>query len=269
MRIGDQRARPRRRRGGRAGRSPAARCGGRTLNDFLALGRPQWSAVRRADHRAADRRGAPGRRRAAAAARSPRSSWSCRSRSATTSTSTPRSTTPPTSGGSSGPDQRAAAAELEAPAGRLPRPGRHGRRLRHRRSSGRAGSGATGRRPGLRAVDAARHRGRGRLRRRRAEPRWARAVPVDRFADHVFGVVLVNDWSARDIQAVGVPAARAVPRQVVRHLDLAVGGAARRARRRLGAGAGAGPAGAADYLRDVPHLGLRPAARGRAGTARW
>ncbi|HEX6968756.1 MAG TPA: fumarylacetoacetase [Micromonosporaceae bacterium] len=26
-------------------------------------------------------------------------------------------------------------------------------------------------------------------------------VPVDRFADHVFGVVLVNDWSARDIQA--------------------------------------------------------------------
>jgi fumarylacetoacetase len=26
-------------------------------------------------------------------------------------------------------------------------------------------------------------------------------VPVGRFADHVFGVVLVNDWSARDIQA--------------------------------------------------------------------
>jgi len=25
-------------------------------------------------------------------------------------------------------------------------------------------------------------------------------VPIDRFADHVFGVVLVNDWSARDIQ---------------------------------------------------------------------
>jgi len=31
---------------------------------------------------------------------------------------------------------------------------------------------------------------------RRGEP-----VPVDDFADHVFGVVLVNDWSARDIQA--------------------------------------------------------------------
>ena len=26
-------------------------------------------------------------------------------------------------------------------------------------------------------------------------------VPVEDFADHVFGVVLVNDWSARDIQA--------------------------------------------------------------------
>jgi fumarylacetoacetase len=26
-------------------------------------------------------------------------------------------------------------------------------------------------------------------------------VPPDRFAEHVFGVVLVNDWSARDIQA--------------------------------------------------------------------
>jgi fumarylacetoacetase len=26
-------------------------------------------------------------------------------------------------------------------------------------------------------------------------------VPVERFADHVFGVVVVNDWSARDIQA--------------------------------------------------------------------
>lgn len=28
-----------------------------------------------------------------------------------------------------------------------------------------------------------------------------RPVPVDRFTDHVFGMVLVNDWSARDIQA--------------------------------------------------------------------
>jgi fumarylacetoacetase len=28
-----------------------------------------------------------------------------------------------------------------------------------------------------------------------------RPVPIEAFADHVFGVVLVNDWSARDIQA--------------------------------------------------------------------
>ena len=31
--------------------------------------------------------------------------------------------------------------------------------------------------------------------------RLGEPVPVDAFADHVFGVVLVNDWSARDIQA--------------------------------------------------------------------
>ena len=28
-----------------------------------------------------------------------------------------------------------------------------------------------------------------------------REIAVEAFADHVFGVVLVNDWSARDIQA--------------------------------------------------------------------
>jgi fumarylacetoacetase len=32
-------------------------------------------------------------------------------------------------------------------------------------------------------------------------PSLGEPVPPDRFADHVFGVVLVNDWSARDIQA--------------------------------------------------------------------
>jgi fumarylacetoacetase len=31
--------------------------------------------------------------------------------------------------------------------------------------------------------------------------RLGRPVPVNRFADHVFGVALINDWSARDIQA--------------------------------------------------------------------
>jgi fumarylacetoacetase len=32
-------------------------------------------------------------------------------------------------------------------------------------------------------------------------PTKGEPVPTDRFADHVFGVLLVNDWSARDIQA--------------------------------------------------------------------
>ena len=32
-------------------------------------------------------------------------------------------------------------------------------------------------------------------------PTARRAVPVEAFADHVFGIVLVNDWSARDVQA--------------------------------------------------------------------
>jgi fumarylacetoacetase len=31
--------------------------------------------------------------------------------------------------------------------------------------------------------------------------RLGKPIPIDDFADHVFGVVLVNDWSARDIQA--------------------------------------------------------------------
>ena len=32
-------------------------------------------------------------------------------------------------------------------------------------------------------------------------PTTGEPVPPERFADHVFGVLLVNDWSARDIQA--------------------------------------------------------------------
>jgi len=32
-------------------------------------------------------------------------------------------------------------------------------------------------------------------------PTAGEPVPTERFADHVFGVLLVNDWSARDIQA--------------------------------------------------------------------
>ncbi len=51
----------------------------------------------------------------------------------------------------------------------------------------------------VRPVDEARHRGRGGLRRRRGQRRWRARSGA--FEEHVFGVVLVNDWSARDIQA--------------------------------------------------------------------
>ena len=101
------------------------------------------------------------------------------------------------------PDQRAAAAELAAPAGRLPRPRRHRRRLRH---AGRPARAASARRPTSDAPDvrpepAARHRGRARLRgRRRLRARRAgrrrRRSPTTSSASSA-----LNDWSARDIQA--------------------------------------------------------------------
>ena len=117
--------------------------------------------------------------------------------SPTTSTSTPRSTTPRTSGQIFRPGRRAAAAELEAPADRLPRPRRHGRGLRHPVVRPRA-SAAAGPTSGRAAPG---HRGRGRLRGRRCRRRSGTPVPLADFREHVFGVVLVNDWSARDIQA--------------------------------------------------------------------
>ena len=96
---------------------------------------------------------------------------------------------------------RAAAAELAPPAGRLPRPGRDGRRQRH---AGPAAAGAG-------QVAGRRRPAYGPSRRLDIElelgfvvgtpSRLGEPVPAGAFADHVFGVVLVNDWSARDIQA--------------------------------------------------------------------
>ena len=97
---------------------------------------------------------------------------------------------------------RSAAPELAPAAGRLPRPGRHGRRQRH------AGPAAVG-------TGQAAGRGRRRCSVRRsgstsssssgssigAGSTLGEPVPTSGFRDHVFGVVLVNDWSARDIQA--------------------------------------------------------------------
>ena len=100
------------------------------------------------------------------------------------------------------PRRRGADAELAAPARRLPRPRRHRRGLRHRRAPPvRPASAPTRRHRTYGPSSAARHRGRARLRGRRALRRRASRVAVDAFADHVFGVTLLNDWSARDIQA--------------------------------------------------------------------
>jgi len=86
------------------------------------------------------------------------------------------------------------AAQLDAHADRLSRPGPGPWSCRGPRSSGRTGSSAasTAR---FRAQPAAGHRGRGRVR-----LRWPGHRPglQSAAADHVFGVVLANDWSAAD-----------------------------------------------------------------------
>ena len=97
---------------------------------------------------------------------------------------------------------RAAHPELEAPAHRVPRSLRHRRRVRDRRRAA-AGPAQGPDRPvaDLRAEPQARHRGRAGLRRgRQHHPgRAGRRRPAAE--EHLFGVVLLNDWSARDIQA--------------------------------------------------------------------
>ena len=88
-------------------------------------------------------------------------------------------------------------------------------------------------------------------------------VPTGAFADHVFGVVLVNDWSARDIQAWEYVPLGTVPRQELRHLGLRLGDAADAARRSSRHAAVAGSRASAAPSRRG-RLGLRPAARGGA-----
>ena len=96
------------------------------------------------------------------------------------------------------PGQEPLHAELALAAGRLPRPRRHGRRQRHRRRPPARAAQARGRRPGVRPD------GRGSTS-SSSSASWSacpgETIAVDAFAEHVFGVVLVNDWSARDIQA--------------------------------------------------------------------
>ncbi|EEP72053.1 fumarylacetoacetase [Micromonospora sp. ATCC 39149] len=210
-----------------------------TLNAFLALGRPQWTAVRQRvtelltddAHRPAVEpllvplaavellaavRG--GGLRRLLLLRAPRGQR--------------RADLPPR--------PAAAAAELEAPADRLPRPGRHGGRLRHADRPPHRAAGHPGR-AGLRSVRTPRHRGRGGLRRRRVQ-RARRAGRGGRLRRPRLrggaGQRLVRPGHP----GLGVPAARPVPRQVLRHLRVGLGDAAGRARRRVRARARAGPA---------------------------
>ena len=160
--------------------------------------------------------------------------------------------------------RRAAHAELEAHADRLSRPVGHDRAVRYPghppvRPAPRGGSF----RPDVRAVPAARLRGRGRLRRRR---RLVRAGAGRRLRRARVRRVPAQRLVLARPAGVGIAAARPVPGQVVRHVGLAVGGAARRAGARQGQPAVARPGAAAVPGRRRP-VGPGPRARGAAERA--
>ena len=176
----------------RAASAPSSRR--TTLNPFLALGRASWEdTLARVDELV------DGRRRARPARG--RDARTCRSRSPTTSTSTRRSSTRRTSGGSSvrtpsrccrtGATFRSATTAAPGPSSSAARrscarAARRRRRRTMRRASGRAGGSTSSSSSASSSESAARS---------------ASPCRTSAFRDHVFGVVLVNDWSARDIQA--------------------------------------------------------------------
>ena len=129
---------------------------------------------------------------------------------------------------------------------------------------GRAGS--AGARAGYGPSRAAGHRGRGRLRRRHPVPA-RRAGARGRLARARLRRRAGQRLERPGHPGVGVPAARAVPRQVVPHLGLALGGAARRAGGRFVEPPAQDPR-PLDYLRPAgPGLELRPG--GPAQRRRW
>ena len=85
-------------------------------------------------------------------------------------------------------------------------------------------------RPELGPDAAPRLRARARRLRRRGQRARQRACRSREAEEHVFGLCLLNDWSARDIQAWEYQPLGPVPRQELRHHDLAVGRDARGAR---------------------------------------
>ena len=153
----------------------------------------------------------------------------CRSRSPTTSTSTPPSTTPRTSDGCSGRTRRRSLPNWK----HLP-VGYHGRAgtvvvsgTDIVRPSGQRKDPPTPRRPSGRAPAST------------SRPSWASSsasarplgapIPVDAFADHVFGAVPGQRLVRPRPAGLGVRAAGPAPGQELRHVGLALGGAAGRA----------------------------------------
>ena len=174
-----------------------------SLNPLMAEGRRVRRVAAHLADRAAHRRDRARPGRAAPRAARRRRACTCRSRSATTSTSTPRSTTRPTSAGCSAPTPSRCCrtggtcrSATTAASGTVVA-------QRHRRSCGRRASGRRRRTTPRRTGRAARLD-------IEAELGFVVGTPVGArrpgrrstgFADHVFGVVGLNDWSARDIQA--------------------------------------------------------------------
>ena len=144
------------------------------------------------------------------------------------------------------PGPGAAAAQLATPAGRLPRPRRHRRRQRY---AGRAPVRAAG--PDRRPRERSRVPSTGRAAGSTSRPSWASwwasapssasRIAVGDFAEHVFGVVGLNDWSARDIQAWEYVPLGPFLGKSLRDVGQRLGDAARGARRRLVRPARPGP----------------------------
>ena len=122
--------------------------------------------------------------------------------------------------------RRAPASELAAPARGLPRAGRDGGA---ERDAG-AAPERPAPRPGVRAERAPRHRAGGRLRDRHAEHDGRAGADRARARPRVRHGARERLVRARH-PGLGVPAARPVPRQVVRHVGEPLGRAARPARR--------------------------------------
>ena len=157
--------------------------------------------------------------------------------------------------------RRGAPAELAPPARGLPRPLRHRRRRRDADIVRPSGCGSsTARRSTARpsALDIELEVGSSSARRRRS----ARPIDVDRCRGAPLRPVPGERLVGPRHPGLRVPAARPVPGQELRHLDLAVDRHPRRARAVPRRAAGAGSAPVADHLAHRRRRGLRPPPRG-------